>query len=74
MEAIENQGIEVILSADPCYGACDLPINNINCDLIVHVGHTKFIKDINTEVPVLYFPWEIEKTMIRSRQKTSLHF
>ena len=59
-QAIENQGIEVIIYANPCYGACDLPLDNYECDLIVHVGHTKFYKNIETRVPVLYFPWEIE--------------
>ena len=59
---IEKEGIEVILSAEPCYGACDLPDNEASlaeCDLIVHVGHKKFYRDIKTKVPVLYYPWSI---------------
>ena len=60
--ALEKEGIEAIISADPCYGACDLPFNNLvsNFDLIVHIGHNKFYKDIKTEKPVLYYPWEID--------------
>jgi len=57
--AIEKEGIEVFLSADPCYGACDMPVAGIDIDLIVHVGHNKFYKNIKTSVPVLYFPWTI---------------
>ncbi|MCX6819203.1 MAG: diphthamide biosynthesis enzyme Dph2 [Candidatus Aenigmarchaeota archaeon] len=59
VEAIEKEGIKVFLSAEPCYGACDLPITDINTDMIVHVGHNKFYKNIKTSVPVLYFPWTI---------------
>jgi 2-(3-amino-3-carboxypropyl)histidine synthase len=57
-EAIEKEGIEVMLSADPCYGACDLPDSSKATDLVVHIGHNKFYKNLKTAVPVLYFPWE----------------
>ncbi|MGC8848936.1 MAG: diphthamide biosynthesis enzyme Dph2 [Candidatus Bathyarchaeia archaeon] len=36
-------GLEVIVSADPCYGACDLgygELEALNCDLIIHLGHS----------------------------------
>lgn len=60
-EAIEKEGMSVAISADPCYGACDLPqANAAGIELIVHVGHNKFYKDIKTEVPVLYYPWELD--------------
>lgn len=60
---IEALGITVINSAEPCYGACDLRDREAKiagCDLLVHVGHSKFFKDFSTSVPVLYFPWKID--------------
>lgn len=41
---------EVIISADPCYGSCDLALSEasiLDADLIVHLGHseTLWIKD-----------------------------
>lgn len=44
---IEKQGVEVIVSADPCYGACDLAydeLESLNCDVIVHLGHAPLYK------------------------------
>lgn len=63
VEAIEKEGIDVILSADPTYGACDLADSEaaqMHCDLLVHVGHSKFYRDFETRVPVIYYPWEMD--------------
>jgi 2-(3-amino-3-carboxypropyl)histidine synthase len=52
---IEKTGALAIISADPCYGACDLEINEaegLGVDLIVHFGHAPMIK--NTRVPTFY--------------------
>ncbi len=60
---IEEEGVKVILSADPTYGACDLAdyeAGKAGCDLLVHVGHNKFYVDFPTEIPVIYFPWKID--------------
>lgn len=35
---LENAGYCVFISADPCYGACDLKEQG---DLLIHVGHTR---------------------------------
>ncbi len=51
---LEEEGHEVIISAEPCYGACDLRINEakmLGCDKIIHYGHTRFLK---TDIPVEY--------------------
>lgn len=48
----ENEGHEVYLSASPCYGACDICLDEarwLEVDKIVHVGHNKFVK---TDLPV----------------------
>lgn len=54
---------EVILAADPCYGACDLrceEAKTLGCNAILHVGHVKFYKDIKCDMPVIYFPLTID--------------
>jgi len=41
---VEKTGALAIVSADPCYGACDLAVSeaeSLNADLIVHYGHSK---------------------------------
>lgn len=42
-------GVEVYLTSDPCYGACDLAweaMNLLQADLIIHCGHAQ-IPDLN---------------------------
>jgi 2-(3-amino-3-carboxypropyl)histidine synthase len=52
---IEKLGILPIVSADPCYGACDLATveaESLGVDLIVHYGHSKLLK--YERVPTIY--------------------
>ncbi len=52
---IEKLGVQAIISADPCYGGCDLAIaeaESLGVDLIIHYGHTKLVK--YERVPTLY--------------------
>jgi 2-(3-amino-3-carboxypropyl)histidine synthase len=52
---VEEAGALPIVSSDPCYGACDLPISEaklLEADLIVHYGHTPMT--LNTELTVVY--------------------
>lgn len=52
---IEKHGVLPIVSADPCYGACDLATSdaeNLNADLIIHFGHSKLLK--YEKVPTIY--------------------
>jgi len=55
---IEEAGALAIVSADPCYGACDLALTeaeNLKADLVIHYGHTeKVTKREKTLVPVVY--------------------
>ncbi|MCD6368114.1 MAG: diphthamide biosynthesis enzyme Dph2 [Candidatus Aenigmarchaeota archaeon] len=58
---LNEEGIECIVSLDPCYGACDLrdhEAKRLGCNLLVHVGHSDF--GLKTEIPVLYYEWKIE--------------
>ena len=46
--------VNVIIDADPCFGACDLADNKVNrhIDLVVHFAHTPL--PIKTDCPVLF--------------------
>ncbi|HUT16986.1 MAG TPA: diphthamide biosynthesis enzyme Dph2 [Acidobacteriota bacterium] len=52
---IEGTGAVPIISADPCYGACDLATaeaERLGIDLIIHFGHAKLVK--HEQVPTVY--------------------
>jgi 2-(3-amino-3-carboxypropyl)histidine synthase len=52
---IEKLGVLPIISADPCYGACDLgtaEAESLGVDLLIHYGHSKLIK--YERVPTIY--------------------
>lgn len=53
---VERCGALAIVSADPCYGACDLAIaeaESLSVDLIAHFGHAKLLKYERS--PTVYF-------------------
>lgn len=53
--AVQEAGAIAVISADPCYGACDLAVNeaeSLSANLIVHFGHARFVR--NSRVPTLY--------------------
>ena len=52
---IEKTGALPIISADPCYGACDIATSEaefLGVDLILHFGHAKLVK--HEQVPTVY--------------------
>jgi len=52
---VEKTGAVAIVSADPCYGACDLATEvaeGLGVDLIVHYGHSRLLK--HERVPTIY--------------------
>ena len=52
---VEKTGALPIISADPCYGACDLATSeaeSLGADFIIHFGHAKLLK--HEKVPTLY--------------------
>jgi 2-(3-amino-3-carboxypropyl)histidine synthase len=52
---VEKAGALPIVSADPCYGACDIATaeaERLGIDLIVHFGHAKLVK--HESVPTVY--------------------
>lgn len=55
VKTIEKFGALPIISADPCYGACDLATaeaETLGVDLIIHYGHAKLLK--YERVPTIY--------------------
>ena len=45
-EIEEKTGCDVIVSGDPCYGACDLDLELCRAaDLVIHVGHSEMLYD-----------------------------
>jgi len=49
---VERAGATAIISADPCYGACDLATldaKNLGVDLVVHYGHSPRTKERRTQ-------------------------
>lgn len=52
---VEKAGALPIVSADPCYGACDLAISeaeSLGVDMMIHFGHSKMVK--YERVPTVY--------------------
>jgi 2-(3-amino-3-carboxypropyl)histidine synthase len=52
---VEKTGALAIISADPCYGACDIAVSEaegLGVDLIVHFGHAKMVK--HESIPTIY--------------------
>nr|MBI4156343.1 diphthamide biosynthesis enzyme Dph2 [Candidatus Woesearchaeota archaeon] len=57
---LNDNKIEVIVSGDHCWGACDLALDDakkFNVDLLVNFGHVEFNK---VDFPVLYVPIKYE--------------
>ena len=62
-EIVEKTGALPIISADPCYGACDIAIDeaeSLGADLIVHFGHSKFLA--HERVPTIYIEARVNRT------------
>ena len=71
-EKIENEtDAMVLISGDPCYGACDVSDTHMKgfVDLIVHFGHVEF--PVEYEVPVLFIE-AYSRIDVRNAVKNSL--
>jgi 2-(3-amino-3-carboxypropyl)histidine synthase len=68
---VERTGALPIISADPCYGACDLAnteAERLRIDLIVHFGHAKLVK--HEEVPTVYVEARATVTVSEAVEKS----
>ncbi len=55
---LEAEGFSPVISADPCYGGCDIAedeARRVGADMIVHIGHHRFSSE-GGAVPTLYVP------------------
>ncbi len=53
---LRDAGFDVIISGDPCYGACDLALNTLDqADLLVHIGHAP----VDAQENVIFLPFEV---------------
>jgi len=60
VDFLEKNGIETLLSIEPCFGACDLRDHEakmLDCDHILHIGHSDF--GLKAKIPVIYVEYEI---------------
>jgi 2-(3-amino-3-carboxypropyl)histidine synthase len=67
---IEKAGALPIVSADPCYGACDLATSEAEClgvDLIIHYGHSRLVK--YERVPTIYVEASATVSVIEAVEK-----
>lgn len=67
-ECLNN--VNIIIDADPCFGACDLADNKVNkhIDLVVHFAHTPL--PIKTECPVLFIEAHSSADIAKPLNKT----
>lgn len=66
----EKGGYEVIISAEPSYGACDIPVDEaklLKCDKIVHFGHTKFVDIDGIEVEYVIVKSNVDASEVMGR-------
>lgn len=68
---LENKaGVEVVVSADPCYGACDVAFSDaeqMRADLIVHYGHTPSV--FPAKIPTVYLEARVKEDMTKAIKK-----
>ncbi len=67
----EKEGIEVIISCEACWGACDIRDHGaklLGCDMFIHIGHTQF-GNIKSEIPIIYVPYRMEYDTIPVLEK-----
>jgi 2-(3-amino-3-carboxypropyl)histidine synthase len=54
--ALKDAGFDVIVSGDPCYGACDLALDTLTfADVLVHFGHSP----VDNQPQVIFEPYRI---------------
>ncbi len=54
---LRDEGFKVLISGDPCYGACDLALDLLEyADVLVHFGHTPIIPHPR----IIYQPYRVD--------------
>ncbi len=75
-EKYESEGHEVFVSSAPCYGACDVCLDEakaVGAQKIVHFGHAEFMK-IKSDIEIEYVPYEqkIEGGILQSTLSSAI--
>ena len=58
---LEKEGVQVILSCEPMWGACDIRFHeagDLGCDGIINIGHSDF--GVKSTLPIFYWPFRLE--------------
>ncbi len=69
-KVVENTGAIALISGDPCYGACDIAVNeaqSLGVDLVVHFGHAKLVK--HEQVPTIYVEARASVNIVEAVEK-----
>jgi 2-(3-amino-3-carboxypropyl)histidine synthase len=54
--ALREAGFDVIISGDPCYGACDLALCTLDfADVLIHIGHAP----VDVQDRVIFLPYAV---------------
>jgi 2-(3-amino-3-carboxypropyl)histidine synthase len=54
---LKDAGFDVIVSGNPCYGACDLALDSLSvADVLVHFGHAP----VDDRDHVIFEPWTVD--------------
>ena len=67
---LEEAGFETLISCEENFGACDILDDEavrMDCDAILHVGHTDF--GIKTKLPVVYYEYYLDADPIPILEK-----
>ncbi len=70
---LRANGYDVVISGDPCWGACDLALDAArDADVLVHVGHTP----VTPEKNVIYIPFrqDLDLTVLAGAVETLQQF
>ena len=61
-DRLQKEGHHVFISSSPCYGACDLCLDEaraLKVDKIIHFGHSEYLQQ-KPEIPVEYIEWKVD--------------
>jgi len=70
VDEIQKHGFDVLVSCEPCFGACDLndaEAKELDCDVILHIGHTDF--GVKSKIPVIYEPYPLDANAVSKIKK-----
>ncbi|MCX8163249.1 MAG: diphthamide biosynthesis enzyme Dph2 [Candidatus Micrarchaeota archaeon] len=76
-EKLEKEGHEVFISASPCWGGCDLALDEakkIKAKKIIHYGHCKFHEVKGIEVEYKLYPIDVDLNLIKKEIKKIKNF